>query len=350
LTIPRLTIVVTPRERHTLVLEALDALEAHTREPFDLKVIDLGGPRGLLRKVRARLEGRAGTEVVALGRCVPLEAVGRVAPRIRTRFTFLMDNDVFVRPGWCEPLLALAEAGARIVSPAILERDRPDHAGRESTHFFAGDLHLRRGAGGDRLEEHGHHRGVPLEALPREPVEGDLLEMHAVLLETAMLQRLDLPPLTVREHVEVVLQAKALGAGVVSTSRSVVCYDNLHARMSFADVSFFRYRWSPEATRRSSELFERRWGQRFEDVAGFVAWQGRRQRYVAARALGVPSKWANRIARWLARRRYGATPSEARRDAVASRWFDGLPGGVPTRRDVGAPSVRSSEGLPAGAR
>lgn len=349
MTTPRLTIVVTPRERHTLVLEALDALDAHTREPFDLMVIDLGGPRRLLGRVRARLAGRPGTEVIALGRCVPLEAVGRVAPRIRTRFTFLMDNDVLVHPGWCEPLLALAEAGARIVSPAILEMDRPDHGGRERTHFLAGDLHVRRGAGGARLEEQGRHRGLPLEDLPREPVEGDLLEMHAVLLETALLKRLDLPPLTVREHVEVVLQAKALGAGVVSTAQSVVRYDNLHARMSFADLSFFRYRWSPEATRRSSELFERRWGQRFEDVAGFVAWQGRRQRYVTARALGVPSKWANRISRWLARRRYGATPSEARRDAVVSRWFDELPGGVPARRDGGAARVLGPVPIPAGA-
>ncbi len=331
--------MVTPRERHSLVLEALDALDARTSEPFDLKVIDLGGPRRLVRTLRARLAGREGAEVIELGRRVPLEAVGAVVPRIRTRFTFLMDNDVIVHRGWCAPLLELAEAGAPLVSPAILELDRPDHAGRRSTHFLAGDLQMRRGVGGARLEERGRHRGLPLEELPLEPVEGDLLEMHAVLVETALLRRLELPPLTVREHVEVLLQAKALGAGVVSTARSVVDYDNLHTRMSFADLSFFRYRWSPEATRRSSELFERRWGQRFEDVSGFVAWQGRRQRYVTARALGIPSKWANRIARWLARRKYGPTPSEARPGAVATRWFDELPGGVPARRDVGATRI-----------
>jgi hypothetical protein len=108
-----------------------------------------------------------------------------------------------------------------------------------------------------------------------------------------------------------------------------------------------------EATR-SSELFERRWGQRFEDVAGFVAWQGRRQRYVTARALGIPSKWANRISRWLARRRYGAMPSETRTDAVATRWFDELPGGVPVRCDGGpsgppapaAPPVPQTDSIP----
>ncbi len=325
--------MVTPRERHTGVLDVLDRLDAHTDEPFHLKVIDLGGPRRLVRRLRARLAGREGAEVIELGRRVPLEALGVVAPRIRTPFTFLMDNDVAVSPGWLPPLLDLAEAGARIVSPAILERGRPDQGGHTCTHFLAGDLHVRRGLGGARLEEHGRHRGLPLSALPLEPVPGDLLEMHAVLLETKLLQALDLPPLTVREHVEVVLQARAMGVGVVSTARSVVSYDNLHRRMSFADLSFFRFRWSPEATYRSSELFERRWGERFEDVAGFVAWQGRRQRYVTARAFGIPSKWAHRVSRWLARRRYGAMPSEARPDAVATRWFENLPGGRPVRRD-----------------
>lgn len=329
----RATIIITPRDRYTGIKQCVETVYDCTQEPIDLLVLDLGYPSRLLAETRQALAGHPNAEIVPLGRIIPMEAFARVRERIGTPYTVFLDNDSRVTPGWLPPLLQAAEAGAAVVTPLTLEREGLDKGASLRNHIYTSELRVADVAGTPYLIEHKSFRREVPERIPKAPAPTDLFELHCVLFETAVLQSIDLPPMVIREHIDMAMQVHALGRRLMAEPRSVVIFDNLNQRMSLPDIRFFFYRWSGKLATRSSRLFEQRWGYNFYAERFMMNWIVRRKAYLLARYLGLPSAAANRVAG--AVNRLFLRDWDPLKDPIgqSQRLYDALPSGMPIRRD-----------------
>ena len=74
----KVTVVITPRDRYTLVIECIESLYALTPEPFDLKVLDLGYPKTIKKQLEQLLASKNNAEIYDYGRIIPMEAIRKV--------------------------------------------------------------------------------------------------------------------------------------------------------------------------------------------------------------------------------------------------------------------------------
>lgn len=297
------TVVVTPRDRYTGTVECIDTLYEYTWSPFNLLVLDLGYPRGLLKKVRQALRGRPGADLVSLGRIIPMEAFRSILPRIDTGYIVFLDNDSRVTPGWLEPLLECAAAGANVVTPLTLEREGLDEGAPLRNHIYTSELRQVEVEKVPYLIEYKPYRREPPEKLPRHQAPTDLFELHCVFIETEYLRRIELRPMVVREHIDMAMQLRRAGARLMAEPRSVIIFDNLNQRMALPDMRFFFFRWGAGLLEQSERLFERTWGYRFYSEQSMRNWAFRRKVYLLARYFHVPNRYANYLTNGLNRLR-----------------------------------------------
>jgi hypothetical protein len=126
------SIIVNVRDRFSSMTACLDALMAHTPPQHELIVVAGRAPLSL-REAWARDFGdrvrflfRPDFLNQAQARNIGLRAA-------TTRLAVVMDNDVYVRAWWLEPLIQCqADTGAVMVVPLVLESERRIHtAGQE---------------------------------------------------------------------------------------------------------------------------------------------------------------------------------------------------------------------------
>jgi GT2 family glycosyltransferase/glycosyltransferase involved in cell wall biosynthesis len=116
--------------------EALDAILAHTRGPYELVLVDNGsrdGTREFFRSLRDKLGGSVAVQVIENeeNRGYPI-AANQGIRAARGRHVVLLNNDTRVKPGWLSALLDAAASGDRvgIVTAKILCPDgRVQNAG-----------------------------------------------------------------------------------------------------------------------------------------------------------------------------------------------------------------------------
>ena len=258
---PAVTVVITPRDRYTGIADCIENLYRCTPEPFKLVVIDADYPPALRREMEAAIKGKANATIVAMGLVIPMEALAAIRDRIDTPYLMHLDNDSDVTPGWLPPLLETAAAtNAAIINPLTLERAGVDDGEDLRCHLYTSDIRVVDVAGTPYLIENKHFRRTPHRELPTEVRDTETFEMHGVMFETAALQALDIPHMTIREHIDISMQLQAMGRRQVVDPRSVVEFDNLGTRASLSDLKYFDHRWNAKIMRASSDLFFARWG------------------------------------------------------------------------------------------
>ncbi len=295
------TVVITPRDRYTGVVECIETLYQHTRPPFRLMVLDLGYPIRILRQMQQAVRGKKDAEIISLGRIIPMEAFKRVLPEIRSRYTVFLDNDSRVSEEWLEPLLDCARSGANVVTPLTLEREGLDGGGAIRSHIYVSELRKVEVAGRTYLIEHKPFRREPPENIPKERRPTDLFELHCVFIETEYLRRIELRPMVIREHIDMAMQFRKLGARLWAEPRSVVTFDNLNQRMELEDMLYFFFRWSEELLDKSARIFEDVWGYKFYTESSMKNWAFRRKVYLLARYFGLPNDVCNKLTNGLNR-------------------------------------------------
>lgn len=294
---PAVTVVITPRDRYTGIGDCIENLYACTPEPFRLIVADAGYPGPLRREIERTLLGRTNAEIATLGRVIPMEALAAVRGGIDTPYTMHLDNDSDVTPGWLAPLLeTAAETGAAIVNPLTLERAGVDEGADLRCHLYTSDIRVVDVEGTPYLIEHKHFRRTPRGGIPQEVRETETFELHGVMFETAALRAIELPRMTIREHIDISMQLRAMGRRQVVDPRSVVEFDNLGTRAALADLAYFNHRWNGRIMRESSDLFAERWGYRFYSERFMYNWAVRRRLYLVLNRFGVPGGVANKVA------------------------------------------------------
>lgn len=336
------TVVITPRDRYTGVIECIEKLYADTAEPINLLVLDLGYPRKLADQIRKTIANRPGAELVPLGRMIPMEAFDRIRGRIETPYTVFLDNDSRTTPGWLPPLIECAKQhNAALVTPLTLEREGLDEGPDMRNHIYTSEIRVVDVEGTPYLIEHKPYRRALHKDIPKEQAPTDLFELHCVMMETATLKQLDMPMMVIREHIDIGMQIHAMGRKLMAEPRSVIIFDNLKERMGTADIGFFCYRWSKDFAYKSSRLFEQRWGYKFYSEEQMYTWILRRRTYLLARWLGLPCGVANTLSH-VARKLKLKKDWDPLKDPIGQsvRFYDTLPGGIPVRKD------RPTEGTP----
>jgi hypothetical protein len=256
---PRVTIVMTARERHSLTEGVIDGIVSDTSLPHRFMYLDCASPAWL----RDVLDTRAAEwhlEVVRFDEALwPQEARQRIVGRIATEYVVFIDNDVTVEPGWLKALVACAdETGAGIVAPLYLLGDGVRPA---KIHMAGGTLVRKEVPGGIVLEEAHRLQDADPRHVRVERGECDFAEFHCMLLRTALFRDGVLDPaiLCVHEHIDLALSVKARGFGAYVEPLARVTYLGL-AEYMLEDLEFLRRRWAAPAVDASIAAFCRKWG------------------------------------------------------------------------------------------
>ena len=261
-TTPRVTIVMTARERHSLTEAALDSIVEETPAPYRLLYLDCGAP-DWLRETLADRADDWGLEVVRFDEPLwPHEARARIAPAIDTDYAVFIDNDVQVEPGWLDALVACAdETRAGIVGPLYLWGDDI----RASTIHMAGGRLIEEPAENGRrvLDEQHHLFNVDPRLVPHELVRRpcDFVEFHCMLIRTELIRDpafFDPAIRCVHEHIDCALQSVARGFPVYFEPASRIQYMAFTDYM-LDDLPFFRDRWSAAEGEASIASFAAKW-------------------------------------------------------------------------------------------
>ena len=120
----KVTVVITPRDRYSGVIECIENLYKQTPEPFLLKVVNLAYPKEIERELIQLLATKDNAELIEMGLIIPMEAMRNVRDSITTPYVMFLDNDSNVTEGWLPPLLSIAESDEKIaiVNPLTLEK------------------------------------------------------------------------------------------------------------------------------------------------------------------------------------------------------------------------------------
>ena len=294
----KITVVITPRDRYSGVIECIENLYKVTTQPFYLKVLDLAYPTEIKNKLTELLATKDNAELIEMGLVIPMEAMRNIRDKIATPYVMFLDNDSNVTEGWAEPLLEVAEKEqAAIVNPLTLEKEGVDKGADLRNHLYTNEIRIVDVEGKDYLIEDKHYRRALPEDIPQEVRASEMFELHGVLFETKFLNDIEIPDMVIREHIDIGMQAKKMGRKILTQPKSVIIFDNLGTRMELNDMKFFFYRWGRNLTWKSSRLFEKRWGYNFYAEQSMYHWVFRRRIFLFCRWLHLPIGAANNITR-----------------------------------------------------
>lgn len=265
--VPRVTIVMTARERHALTEVAIDSIVRNTAGPYRFIYADVQSPGGL----RERLGERArewNLEVVRVdGDEWPNHVRRRLAAMIDTDYVVYIDNDVVVEPGWLDAMVACADdTGAGIVAPLYLWGDGVNPP---TIHMAGGKLDAKRTEQGLVLKEVHYLTNRDPAEVPAELVRRpcDFAEFHCMLVRRELVRDGVVPDpdiVCVHEHIDASIAARQKGFATWFEPAARVTY-LAGAEYRLTDLPFYRLRWSRDAGEASIAAFCRKWNVANDD-------------------------------------------------------------------------------------
>jgi len=292
------TIIVNARDRFSTLERCLETLIANTPELGEVIVIIGGAPETL----RHRWTQRFGTRMRFLFQPHFLnqaQARNIALRQVTTRLAVVMDDDVFVRPGWLSPLIdCQQQTGAVMVVPNILEAER-------TIHTAGNELYVTYVNG----KAYGH-KELRFHSMPF--VEGCNLkrqrtgygELHCQLVEVEPSLRLGVFDEHIQEvgEVDFGLTCRKAGREMWFEPASVVYYairSPLHAE----DIRLFAWRWDMRAIYEGYQYFERKWNMDITESGSFREFLLRYNSQLGLIPRLMPTELGLRIDRMLARLR-----------------------------------------------
>lgn len=258
---PRVTLIMTVRERFSPTVSAIESVMANTTMPFRFVFADMRCPPWLSVAV-AGLSRRHGFRVVRFDAPVwPQQVRKDLIDGVDTEYVVFLDNDLHVYPGWLEKLVECADdMGAGLVGPLYLWGD---DVSPPRVHMAGGLLQdISEGDGRVLIERHNGLNADPdraAAALRRTPC--DFLEFHCMLLRTSLAREpglLDPRIACVHEHIDVALAARRGGHEIYLETASRVLY-RVFIPTTLDDLPLMLWRWAPAAVEASIAAFCAKW-------------------------------------------------------------------------------------------
>jgi hypothetical protein len=290
--IPRVTIVVSPRERFSLSERALASIYEHTQTPFRLIYVSGGTPE-VMRRSLEREAAKKGFELIHTSRFLaPNQARNLAIPRVDTEFIAFLDNDALVAPHWLEHLLKCADdTGAWVVGPLYMIHEFE----RATIHMAGGRLWPEEENGKRYLVDEQYLYDTPIAKadmrLSRRQCE--YVEFHCMLVRTEVFERigpLDGELYNLHEERDFCLAAAQAGGDVFIEPKAVVTYVP-PPPCEWWDLPYFMLRWSEEWSVSSVRLFNRKW-----DITGIRHISDRSRVYEEGTVIGFSNAWRSRVA------------------------------------------------------
>ena len=282
------SIIVVLRDRFSTTAKCVEHIIQNTPEPYDLVVVLGGTPRRIENDLRKRY-GSKGRFVFQPHFINPTQARNIGLRAAKTRLAVLIDNDVYVRPGWFGPLLECQrETGATMVVPLILERENIIHtAGND----FYVTYENGRAYGYKELRYYGRVYSESAN-LKRRPT--DYGELHCQLIEVEPALRLGVYDENIQEVGECdsgLTWGKA-GLAMWFEPKSVVFYEPPIEIVHVEDIRFFAWRWDMRTILKGYQYFEQKWGIDITEYNSFQEWLLRWNKKLGFLPRMFPYGWA----------------------------------------------------------
>ncbi len=273
---PRVTVVVTQRERMSLTERSLESVLSDRSEPFDLIYVEGGSPAELRRYLHIKSLEAQFLLLQQPDWLWPNVARNLAMAHVTTEYVVFIDNDVLVERGWLQRMVRAAdETGAALVGPLYLWSNGVDEP---RVHMAGGVLKFEETKDGLEIFER-HNRINERLDVRSELVRGacDYLEYHCLLARTDFLKTiggLDEQITCVHEHIDLALEARKRNLSIVMEPTAGVDY-LAFVPLALSDVAFYQWRWNPEAVSSSLNAFCRKWqsnenGAALKDVRKFA--------------------------------------------------------------------------------
>ncbi|RTL56984.1 MAG: glycosyltransferase [Rhodocyclaceae bacterium] len=258
---PRVTLIMTVRERHQPTLSAIESVLSNTVMPFRMIYADVQSPPWLSLAL-TELGQRHGIEVVRFDQHRwPQQVRKALVAQVETEYVVFLDNDLLVYPGWLENLVACADqTGAGLVGPLYLWGDGQS---KPVVHMAGGVLEETPiGASRllvDRHQEQNADLDQVADRLERRPC--DFLEFHCMLFRRELAQdpeMFDADICAVHEHIDTALLARRKGYGIYLEPTARVLY-RAFISTTVEDLPLMRQRWASSAVESSIAAFCAKW-------------------------------------------------------------------------------------------
>lgn len=184
-----ITIVVLPREKFSYCQMTLEALLENTKLPFKLIYVDGNSPRKTRDYLRTKLAGRPDTSLLRFDHYIgPMYARNIALKQVDTKYVAMVDNDVYLKPGWLEALYRCAqEEQAEAVVPLVTV------GGPQSDiiHVSSGESGIKRNSkGASYFHNKQDWEWYKVTEVPEPLVrrQTELLENHCVLAHTEVIR------------------------------------------------------------------------------------------------------------------------------------------------------------------
>ena len=274
---PRVTIVLTQRERFSAMQESLSSLLENTPEPFRL-VCATGSVSSRMRAWLKRQSQRHGFMHVEAPRALtPPEARNLGLQYADTEYVVFTENDVVFQSGWLSALIACAdETRADIVAPLTCE-GRPIH----TIVHHVGSVETNRGTFDGAAEgQRDFHEEFYLQGQTRDEAADFLVrrktrsfEMHCFLIRHDVFDRIGAfdPDIVSKEYLDFSWRLREAGGDSIWVEpKAVVTFliPSKTDRVTLTDLPYFLLRWSSAWQNRSHDALKEKWGL---DEQGFIA-------------------------------------------------------------------------------
>lgn len=259
---PKISIVVVPRERFSLVQMSVEHLYAFTCEPFEVIVVDCNSPNAVFQKLKKWESNNSNFKVLRTEKFLyPYEAKNLAVLHVSkdSKWVVFIDNDVKVSPHWLDELLRAAEeTGVRVLHPLYLI----EQIGKEDV-----SIHMA-----DGLIKSGQKNGKRVFQLVMNYVglnicniskfvrkESELLEFHTFMIRRDLLCEMgQFEPFMLSEDANYSLRLRAKGERIIFEPRSVITYV-VGPPFEKYDLPYFRFRWNTKLGEESSQILRKRW-------------------------------------------------------------------------------------------
>lgn len=268
---PRVTIVVVPRERFSLMEKCIEQIYAHTRGPFRLIVVDPKSPVAVEAKVKAVVASRDNCRVIRAERFLyPYEAKNAVLPHLQTEWAVFVDSDVMVGVDWLTHLLTAAdETGAKVLHPLYLV----EQAGQVKIHMTDGKIKWVQRNGQKRASLiMGHVAQDVSEVKGLKRQESDFVEFHTFMIRCDLLKAMGpFEKTNLAEDVAYSLRLREKKEKIIFEPKSLITYV---AGPPFEryDLPYFSFRWDLKMARESAEALGQRFPLTEEYIKGKLSW------------------------------------------------------------------------------
>jgi len=240
---PKVTLVIGPRERFSYTRDCLESIYQNTLYPFDLVFVDVCSPKPVEKYINHKAKEQS-FKIIRTERYIsPNQArnVGlrHVLKQNESQYVVFVENDVIVKTGWLTRLVNCAEeTGAAVVGPLTCIGN-PAH---QVIHNAGGHSYIKtnikNGQPRRKIKQSAYLTGRAVADVPEEikRVQCDYVEFHCMLARTDIFETapfkatgglIDEGMMATREHIDFCFMVTQAGGLIYSDRTAVITTDTI---------------------------------------------------------------------------------------------------------------------------